>query len=804
MKALFIAEKPSLRRAIENVYNEYKNEIPYDITFMEQRGHLITLMNPSELDEDLKNWTWDNLPIHPEEYGGWKYKLIKEPKQGKFLTAEERYKAIKQEIKSGNYDFIINAGDPDQEGELLIRIVIEAIGTDLPIKRYWSNDTTKPKILEALKNLRDDRTDPMLVNLLQAAYARQHSDYRFGMNVSRAVSLKMNTKIACGRVKTPMMSIICKREDEIANFVPKTVYGVKVLYEDNFSGQLFNDSVEDKEDKEGEVSGVVWFDDIEDARDVINSLSDEAKVISFEKNRVESYAPSLFKLATAQISAGKMGYSANDTLAIIQSLYEKGYMSYPRTDCEYISSNENLVYMLKSAESVPSLKPFIEKIDKSIIAKVRNTKKWVNDKELTKSGHSALCPTTKVPVFEDLTKEEQDIYEMICRQFVAIFLPPLVQNKVSLVTDIDGNTFKSTGKTLIDKGYSEIFGNDFIDNEIPEYKEGDVIAVDDYEVAEKTSMPPKRFSEADLIAACENPLKFLNDEKLKELGKKLKIGTPATRASILEELLTKNKYLQREKIKNKTYITPTNLGKLIYNNLQNCDICKVDMTGEWEEKLEMIRNGEVNIDTIEKQMKDAVTEMLVEIKNTPMNALTASNDNTEVCQCPKCDGVIKMGPKSFYCSNWEEKNGACKVKGYKKICDSLLTPKEVSNLLSGEEITKTLKKDQKSWNQRLKYNFDTFELEFVKEETKESEYLCPNCNSSLKENSMKFECSNGCGFTFWKTAGKKMLTSSQIDNFFTKGDTGLVKGLKSKTGNTFEAHIVLKGDKSGSMYKFED
>ena len=205
MRALLIAEKPSLRRTIEAVYKKYIKEIPYEIDFMDQRGHLLTLVLPDEMDPALKKWSWSTLPIEPERLGGWRYKVIQERKTGNFLTSSERYEAIRKKLLTEKYDFIINAGDPDQEGELLIRIVLAELKKELhaeqasnykqslPIKRFWSNDTTEPKVLEALKNLRDDDNDPMLVNLLKAAYGRQHSDYRVGMNISRAASLKMNS-----------------------------------------------------------------------------------------------------------------------------------------------------------------------------------------------------------------------------------------------------------------------------------------------------------------------------------------------------------------------------------------------------------------------------------------------------------------------------------------------------------------------------------------------------------------------------------------------------------------------------------
>ena len=241
LTALLIAEKPDLMRQIETVYNLHSDEIPYGVAFMSQRGHLIALKEPGEMDEDLKTWSWETLPIVPEEHGGWQYKVIDEKKVGNYLTPKERYEMIRKELKSGRYDFVINAGDPDQEGQLLIWETLTKAGNTLPVKRFWTNDLTENAILTALKELRDD-SEPALRNLLDAAYGRQHSDYRFGMNVSRAATLKMNTKVACGRCETWIQAVVVKREEEIRNFRPETVYGLKAVYEGGFEGTLFEAS----------------------------------------------------------------------------------------------------------------------------------------------------------------------------------------------------------------------------------------------------------------------------------------------------------------------------------------------------------------------------------------------------------------------------------------------------------------------------------------------------------------------------------------------------------------------------------
>lgn len=804
-KALLIAEKPSLRRKIEDVYNKHKSEIPYNITFTEQRGHLLTLKMPNELDEDLKKWEWDTLPIQPEDYGGWKYKVINEKKVGSYLTAKERFHNIKDEYNSGKYDLIIHAGDPDQEGELLVRIVLLAIKNKLPVKRFWSNDITDAKILDALKNLKDDDKDPMLVNLFAASIARQHSDWRVGINVSRAATLKLNLRVACGRVKTPIMSIVCEREKEIQAFIPKTVYGIKADYDTGFSGQMFDPGIvsgEEEERKDESEKGLVWFDAKKEAKDLISTLSYPATVKSYKSEKTTTFAPKLFKLATAQIAAGKRGYSASQTLDIIQGLYEKGYLSYPRTDCEYISSGENLNAMLKSADSVPTLKPFITLIDPSAIGKVKATKKWVNDAKLKESGHSALVPTTSAPDFSKLTSDEQFIYELICRQFVAIFLPPLIQNKTELITDISGHLFKSSGKTLVDEGYAKIFGTKFTDVEIPEYKKGDLIEDGDFSIAEKTSTCPKRFTDATLVQMCENPAKFLDDKSLKSLGKNLQIGTPATRASIIEELITKDKYLKRKKEGKTQNIVPTDTGMTIYDALKGREITKVDMTGKWELLLEDIRTGKMTLKDFEEEMQHDVRAMVEDIKDSDIKATSAGH--TVIGTCPECGSDLIEGPKSFYCSGYKEKD--CHIGAFKKICDSPLKTEEFLSLISGETIEKEIKKGEKSWKQKIIYDFDEHKIQFVKASTaeiKETDYECPGCGANMNDKGKLLECPD-CGFTFWKSSCGVELAEEQIDDFFHSGHTGLVKGLKSKKGNKFNADIVYDANINRTTFKFED
>lgn len=741
---LLIAEKPDLMRQIEAVYKKRKSEIPYDITFLSQRGHLVTLKQPDELDEDLKEWSWDTLPIHPEEHGGWKYKVIQEKKTGKFLTSQERFAQIKKEIESGDYDGIINAGDPDQEGQLLIRIVLRHARNALPVKRFWTNDLTENAIVTALKNLRDDDKDPMLTNLLAAAYGRQHSDYRFGMNLSRAATLKMNRTVSCGRVETPILSIVCKREDEIRNFKPSTSYGVKAEYAEKFDGKYFEASEvsSDENADEDAKSGVVYFKTKKEAEDLISSLSHKAKVVSFEKKPTKQTAPKLFKLASAQVAAGKIGYNDADTLAIIQKLYEKKYLSYPRTDCEYLSSKEDFRGILDAVKSVPELTGFVSGITDKDIDTVRRSKKWINDKALEDAGHSALKPTDMAPDWSSLSKEEKDIYLLIAKRFVAIFLPPLIQEKTTLIADVDGKQFKSAGKTLVDAGFSKIFGTTFTDMVIPEKNAGDILDVDKFSIMEKTTRCPKRFTSPELVDVCEHPHKYLEDPALKALGKKLTIGTPATRSSIIRKLI-KYKYLQEKKEKKTTYIIPTELGEKIIRNLGDCDICKVDLTGLWEEQLQDVRSGKMTLTELEKAMREHVEQLVEDIKNTPMTPLSTKARYHQIATCPSCGNKILAGEKGTFCAGWKS---GCNIWMPKEKWGIIFEEKDYKELLNGNTIEKkTEDEDGNIKTIKVAFNaarggiYDTNEpLDEICE--------CPSCGGKILASKSRFYCTgNGTG-----------------------------------------------------------
>lgn len=801
-KALLIAEKPSLMREIENVYHKIKSKLPYEIAFTSQRGHLVTLKTPDEIDPEQKKWEWSTIPFHPEKHGGWQYKVIEDEKKGSYLTSKERFDAIKEELLSGKYDFVINAGDAEQEGELLIRLVLKEAGNTLPVKRFWTNALTESAITDALNNLLDDDHDPMLLNLYSAALARQHSDYRFGMNLSRASTLKMGARVAVGRVKTPILAIVCKREDEIENFVPKTKYGVSAEFDKGYEGSLFAEGgTEEDSEEDEEKRGIIWFDNQEDAENLIKELPSNGFVESVESKKEETYAPKLFNLSSLQIAAGKVGLRANEVLETIQALYERKILSYPRTDCEYLSSTEDYDSILKAIKDVPCIAGFVKTISSKDIERVKKTKKWVNDKALEESGHSALRPTEETPDISSMTPNEKLLYEMIVKRFVAIFMPPLVQEKKTVITNVGGKTFRSNGKTIISKGYTEILEISSKDSLLPELHKGDPVVVSNFDIPTQTSVCPKRYTDGELVGACEHPMKFVSDSSLKALGKDLSIGRPSTRGAIIDQLIAVDKYMERFMDGKVERIRPTESGRGIIANLGKLDICRVDLTGHWEQKLIDVRAGKLFLEDLESEMISHVDDLVKDIKDMALVASVKSGKGSfaPLCACPNCGKDVLEGTKSYFCVGYKDKS--CEISIWKEVVGSKITPTDAKKLFKGEEITKKLKKDSKTWDQKLKFDVATNKLVFIKAPVTESKFSCPNCGKKLTDKEKLLSCS--CGFALWKNVAGINLSEKNIENLIIDGKTPIIKGFSShsKPGVKFDAPLIM--DKATGKVSFD-
>lgn len=760
MKALLIAEKPSLMRTIQDVYKQIN--YPDTITFKSFAGHIIGLKNPKDygvvdgVDWSNKLWNEDMIPMIPNKF---LYQVSSDKKA--------MYRDLTNEIASGDYDYIINACDPDREGNHIFQLFYNYSKCTLPIKRFWTNDLSFGNVENALRNLRydGDGLKPDLKHLTESAILRAWSDWLFGMNFTIGVSLQMHTTVKIGRVKTATHMMLAQREDEIKNFVPKTTYELESIYKEKFSGTLFDEN------------GNIRFEKKDDADDILKKLGQTAVVESITTKKETTQAPQLYKLSDLQTDASKMfGYNADKVLEVAQSLYEKKVLSYPRTDCRYVGTEltKGFSILLQSVATLKELEPYVRNLSKQDLDNVAKNKRYVNDKELAKSGHYALSPTSVRPNWQTLTQEEKNILTIVYKRFLAIFLPPMIANKTTLITNNNTYTFKTTGKELISKGYTEIYGTNIIDNLLPNLKKGDIVNVDKFEMKEKTTTAPPRYTQGTLIAAMENPAKFLEDDNLKEIIKeKQGIGTPATRSTIIKNLLD-DRYVEEKKGKGKaSYLYVTDLGMKIYENLKGEDFASVDMTGIWEEKLSKVAEGTYSFTSYESELRQYVKDTVQHIKQMNLNKYNSSKN--VIGKCPICGKDFIEGKNGYFCSNEN-----CDFHIGKKILQATISKTEVLKLIAGKE-TKEMKFVRNNGEEfKSKLHLEKDQLKFGNSSNKkESDVLCPNCGEHIIDTGKFFICKNyknPCNFclshtlngaTFTINDIEKMLDGEMIEKEFT-------------------------------------
>ena len=510
---------------------------------------------------------------------------------------------------------------------------------------------------------------------------------------------------------------------------------------------------------------------------VLKKLGQTAVVESITTKKETTQAPQLYKLSDLQTDASKMfGYNADKVLEVAQSLYEKKVLSYPRTDCRYVGTEltKGFSILLQSVATLKELEPYVRNLSKQDLDNVAKNKRYVNDKELAKSGHYALSPTSVRPNWQTLTQEEKNILTMVYRRFLAIFLPPMICNKTTLITNNNTYTFKTTGKELISKGYTEIYGTNIIDNLLPNLKKGDIVNVDKFEMKDKTTTAPPRYTQGTLIAAMENPAKFLEDDNLKEIIKeKQGIGTQATRSTIIKNLLD-DKYVEEKKGKGKaSYLYVTDLGMKIYENLKGEDFASVDMTGIWEEKLSKVAEGTYSFTSYESELRQYVKDTVQHIKQMNLNKYNSSKN--VIGKCPICGKDFIEGKNGYFCSNEN-----CDFHIGKKILQATISKTEVLKLIAGKE-TKEMKFIRNNGEEfKSKLHLENNQLKFGNSSNKkESDVLCPNCGEHIIDTGKFFICKNyknPCNFclshtlngaTFTINDIEKMLEGEMIEKEFT-------------------------------------
>ncbi len=644
MKAILIAEKPSLMREIQAAYNENRSAIPFEIDFLSQAGHLVGLKLPNEINEDkYGKWHMDNFPIDVP----YQYKIS----EGK----RELVTKIRSAVKSGIYDFIIHAGDPDQEGELLINLVLDYIGNELPVKRFWTNDITHGAIVKALQNLKDDSE---YVNIYNAALTRQHADYQFGMNITGVATLKMGELYKLGRVKAPIIKMIVDRELAIRNFVEKSTWKRAFSY----MGCEFVNAEEYEEE----------------AQALSRLPQTTSATITNVKDEIKNYkAPKLYKLSTLQSDAyKKLGFSGAQTLETLQHLYEAKLVSYPRTDCEYISSAVDLQGIIKATSTKFGYDAgsFTNHIDF-----IKKDSSYVNDKAIATEGHTAIIPTGEGSL-GGFGERERALYELIVRRFLAIFAEPKQVRNLSVTAIPDSDA--SLGDYIFKESSDINPGYELVLNPTYEMKKGKGLSFSkdqtlnpvDFHIKECISKPPVRYNDGSLIKALDNPEEYKDDDNKKVT---YSIGTPATRANIIEECIQCG-YFTKEK----GVFIPTAKAERIIEELGDVALFSVTNSGRWENLLDQIRHGELNAKKVEMELLKECQASTVDIKNRNIKKASSpifSKASPALGKCPHCGEDVIDGKFGPYCS------GKCGMQ-ISKAMGKTLTKMQIKSLLSGKKI----------------------------------------------------------------------------------------------------------------------
>ena len=618
MKSLVIAEKPSVARDIARVLgvNQKNGGVlegkKYVVTWA--LGHLITLADPEEYDKKYEKWEMSTLPMMPKDM-----KLVVIRQTGK------QFSVVKTQLFRKDIEEIIIATDAGREGELVARWILEKAGCHKPIKRLWISSVTDKAIKEGFANLKDGHAYD---NLYRAAVARAEADWLVGMNGTRALTCKYNAQLSCGRVQTPTLAMIARREEEIRQFTPKEYYGVSVETQD------VKWTWRDEKTKSFRTF----------SREKAEEIRRKTETASLEVTRIEektkkSMAPGLYDLTTLQREANqKYGFSAKETLNIMQRLYENHkVLTYPRTDSRYIG--KDIVPTIRERLKACGIGPYRKLAGALMNKPVQANSSFVDDKKV--SDHHAIIPTEQFVQLDHMTNEERKIYDMVVRRFLAVLYPPFEYQQVTMEAKAAGETFAASGKVVKSQGWKEVYeGGDqeeseedeekLKDQRLPKMQTGQKLKVLRAALNTGKTKPPARFTEATLLAAMENPVKFMetrDKEAVKTIGETGGLGTVATRADIIEKLFHS---FMMEKKGNEIHIT-SKAKQLL--ELVPEDLKKPELTADWEMKLSQIAKGKIRQGDFLHEIRDYTCEIVDEIKS---GKGTFRHDNLTNKVCPRC------------------------------------------------------------------------------------------------------------------------------------------------------------------------
>ena len=637
-----VTEKPSVAKDIAAILGAstrrdgFYEGNGYQVTWT--FGHLCTLKEPHDYTDKWKPWSLGALPMIPPKFG---IKLIADS------GIEKQFKVIETLVKSAQE--VINCGDAGQEGELIQRWVMQKALCDKPVKRLWISSLTDDSIREGFKSLKPQVS---FDNLYYAGLSRAIGDWILGMNATRLFTLKYangRNVLSIGRVQTPTLALVVDRQKEIDNFVPEDFWEIKTEYRDvAFASEKGR------------------FDNEQVANEIVDSLKNlPIFITSVSTKRSKESAPKLFDLTSLQVECNKKyGFSADQTLKLIQSLYEKKFTTYPRVDTTYLSDD---IYP-KVPGILKAMTPYSKFTNDLLSKKLPKSKKVFDNSKVT--DHHAIIPTN-VPPSSTLSIDEKRVYDLVARRFIGVFLPDCEFDQTTVLAKVGDVGFKATGKQIVKPGWRDLYksqsdsqsNND--ENLMPAFVEGES-GPHKPSIVKKTTQPPKFYTEGTLLKAMETAGKFVDDDELREAMKANGIGRPSTRAAIIETLL-KRKYIVREK-KN---IKATAAGIALIDTIKIDLLKSAKLTGLWENKLRKIESGEYKASDFVNELKQLINEIVIDVLNDNSSSKIVieqdkpkeekkkrgprkpSVKSFEEIACPLCgNGHLIKGKAAFGCSNY--------------------------------------------------------------------------------------------------------------------------------------------------------
>ena len=804
-KTLIIAEKPSVALDISRALGGFTREGDYfeseQYVLSSSVGHLLSLVAPN--DPVRGKWSFTHLPVIPPQF-----ELGPTDKR-----SAERLKLLVKLLKRKDVGAVINACDAGREGELIFRYIVQYAGVKKPIQRLWLRSMTQASIRDAFANLRDDET---MKPLEAAARSRAEADWLVGINGTRAMTAFNSKdggffKTPVGRVQTPTLAIVMEREDRIRSFVSRDYWEVHATFvaaAGLYEGRWFDPDFKKNEQDPDARDSRLWSASA--AQSVVSACREQPGIVTEESKPSTQLSPALFDLTSLQREANsRFGFSAKTTLALAQTLYERHKaLTYPRTDSrylpqDYVNTVRQTMQVLADSESgvARSVRPFAAQAVAQQM--VKPNRRIFDDKKI--SDHFAIIPTLQVP--RELSDAEFKIYELVTRRFLAVFFPAAEFRVTTRITQVSGHRFKTEGKVLVSPGWLAIYGRESQgeDGSLVAVADGERVRTEDIEARPLVTKPPARFNEATLLSAMEGAGKLVDDEALREAMSERGLGTPATRASIIEGLINET-YLRRE---GRDLIPSAKARQLmtLLSGLGVNELTSPELTGEWEHQLKLIEQRQLDRESFMREIAQ-MTQVIVKRAKEYERDTVPGDYATLQTPCPKCGGVVKENYRRYACT-------ACDFSIGKHPGGRTFEVSEVEELLEKRTLgplTGFISKMGRPFAAVLRIT-DEFKLEFDfgQKEDEDTEAVdfsgqtplgaCPKCGGHVYEHGMNYVCEHSvgpnktCTFRSGKVILQQEIPADQMTQLLSTGKTRLFDGfVSSRTNRKFKAYLVRQDD----------